>query len=167
MPVFMGCKANRKTMSPIAAYQTGYAAQEGKTSGQLPRPAAVSSPVVYIYKMKKDYSRLVPVMMDETRIRIVSYPAPGDVKTGGKLAYPTRLEGGWWLDNRGIGPNVAFLSYTYEEYSQLEESPTMDELMAHIVDKYPLEDIRACGRRADYKDIVKELNERIAAGELK
>ena len=29
--------------------------------------AGVSSPVVYIYKMKKDYSKLVPVLMNEER----------------------------------------------------------------------------------------------------
>ena len=34
--------------------------------------AGVSSPVVYIYKMKKDYSKLVPVLMNEERTRIVS-----------------------------------------------------------------------------------------------
>ena len=42
--------------------------------------------MVYIYKTRKDYSRLVPVLMDETRTRIVSYPAPTDLKTNGKLA---------------------------------------------------------------------------------
>ena len=40
--------------------------------------AGVSSPVVYIYKMKKDYSKLVPVLMNEERTRIVSYPDPVD-----------------------------------------------------------------------------------------
>ncbi len=64
----------------------------------------VSSPMVYIYKTRKDYSRLVPVLMDETRTRIVSYPTPTDLKTNGKLAYPTPLENGYWLDNRGISP---------------------------------------------------------------
>lgn len=34
-------------------------------------------------------------------------------------------------------------------------------MMERIVDKYPLTEIRACGRRADYKDIVTELNEKI------
>lgn len=128
--------------------------------------AAVSSPVVYIYKMKKDYSQLVPVLMDDSRSRIVSYPHPADLKRGDKLCLPTELVQGYWLDNRGINSNVAFLSYTYEEYAALSAAPSMEELMAHIVDKYPLAGIWACGRRADYKDIVTELNEKISAGEL-
>lgn len=42
----------------------------------------------------------------------------------------------------------------------------MDELLANIAEKYPLLEIRACGRRADYKDIVSELNEKISNGFL-
>ena len=70
--------------------------------------AGVSSPVVYIYKMKKDYSKLVPVLMNEERTRIVSYPDPVDLQRGGKPALPTPLEGNYWLDNRGDWPHCGF-----------------------------------------------------------
>lgn len=125
-----------------------------------------TSPVVYIYKTKADYSHQVPVLMDESRTRILSYPAPSDLKLGDALRLPTPLNGGYLLDNKGIGPNVAFLTYTYEAYSQLAEAPSMDELLANIAEKYPLLEIRACGRRADYQDIVSELNEKISNGFL-
>ena len=85
-------------------------------------------------------------------------PAPSDLRRGKELALPTLLEGGFWLDNRGINEHVAFLTYTYEEYSRLPKAPSMDELMAHLLDKQPLVDFRVCGRRADYDDIVSELN---------
>ncbi len=117
---------------------------------------------VYIYKMKKDYSQHVPVTMDAARTRVVSYPAPTDLKTNGKLAVPTPLDNGFWLDNRGINENVAFLSYTYEEYSQLTEAPTSEELMKHIIDNDPLTEIHYCGRRNEFTDIVAELNALIA-----
>lgn len=42
----------------------------------------------------------------------------------------------------------------------------MKELMANIVERYPLLEIHECGRRADYKDIVSELNEKISKGFL-
>ena len=123
------------------------------------RPVGVSSPVVYIYKTKQDYSRLVPVLMDETRTRIVSYPAPTDLKTNGRLAYPTPLEGGYWLDNRGITANVAFLTYTYEAYSRLPQAPSRAELEAHILDRQPLEAFRRCGSRSQFAaDPVPQLN---------
>lgn len=159
------CRSSKdmdKTGPVLAGTQTDYTK---RVIGGEPQSA---SPVVYVYKTKKDYSHLVPVLMDEGRTRIVSYPSPGDLKRGGSLCLPTKLEQGYWLDNRGIGPSVAFLSYTYEEYSKLSVAPSMDDLMSHIVDKYPLLEIHACGRRADYsgKDIVSELNRKIAEGEI-
>ena len=127
---------------------------------------ASTSPIVYVYKTKADYLHRVPVLMDEARTRILSYPAPGDLKMGNGLRLPTVLDKGYLLDNKGIGSNVAFLTYTYEEYSQLPTAPSMDDLMSHILDKYPLWEIHAFGLRADYKDIVPELNEKIAEGIL-
>lgn len=124
------------------------------------RTTAVS-PTVYIYKTRKDYSKLVPVLMDENRTRIVSYPAPSDLLRNGRPTLPTPLEEGFWLDNRGIGPTVAFLSYTYEEYIGFTKAPSYQDLMNHIVDKYPLTVIHACGKRSDYKDLIAELNEKI------
>ncbi len=123
--------------------------------------AQMRSPQVFIYKTKADYYNYVPVMMNDQRTAIVSYPAPIDLVYGGKLRLPTHLVDGWLLDNRGIGPNVAFLSYTYEEYSQMATAPTMAQLMEHIIDKHPLTTFRFCGPRADYTDLVPQLNKLI------
>ena len=78
-----------------------------------------------IYKTKGDYSRYVPVELTDDKTRISSFPDVKDVYLDGKLAMPTALTGGYLLDNRGIGPNVAFLSITYEEYSRIEEDPDL------------------------------------------
>ena len=50
---------------------------------------ASTSPIVYVYKTKADYLHRVPVLMDEARTRILSYPAPGDLKMGNGLRLPT------------------------------------------------------------------------------
>ena len=83
------------------------------------------------------------------------------------LPYPTPLADGYLLDNRGIGRNVAFLSYTYEEYAALPATPSPEELMEKVIDKHPLLEIHFLGNRYQYKDITRELNERIEAGELR
>ena len=134
----------------------------GRTVG-----SAVSSPRVFVYRLN-DASQydLVPVMMNEARTAIVSYPAPVDLRRGDELCLPTRLDDGYLLDNRGIGPTVALLSYTYAQYAALKEAPSMEELMAHIANRYPLAWYAWCGRRADYVDIVGELNAKIREGEL-
>lgn len=126
-----------------------------------------TSPVVYIYKTRKDYSHLVPVIMNADRTRILSYPAPSDLIRNGQLTLPTALDKGYWLDNRGITPNVVFLSYTYEEYSKMPTAPSKEEMLKHIEDKYPLVNIINCGKRADYKDLVTELNQYIHDQNLK
>lgn len=128
--------------------------------------AAVRSPKVFVYKTKADYSHLVPVLMDNSRTKIISYPHPRDLVIGGKLCLPTLLNEGYWLDNRGIGRNVAFLTYTYEEYSQLPAAPSMEELMAHIRDTNPITEWHECGQRANYKNIIPELNKLIEQGFL-
>jgi len=80
------------------------------------------------------------------------------------LAYPTKLADGYLLDNRGITENVAFTSYTYEEYSRLKSAPTETELMNKIIDRNPLLEIINCGARAEYKNEIEDLNKVIKGG---
>lgn len=128
------------------------------------RQIVAATPKVIIYKTRKDYSWYVPVILSADRKRIVSYPAITDVKIGEQFTYPTRLQDGWWLDNRGISRYVAFLTYTYEEYAALPATPSPTELMQHILDSDPLTDMRFMGNRYVYKDIVEELNMKIRNG---
>lgn len=134
---------------------------QDKPTPQTGQPSSVASPTVYIYKMKADYSHHVPVLMDQARNRIVSYPHPKDLFIGGELCLPTPLVQGYWLDNKGINPQVAFLKYTYEEYSKFPQAPSIETLMENILDKNPLIEIHACGKRTDYIHIVEELNQKI------
>jgi hypothetical protein len=135
-----------------------------RTGGMSSGKSFVRSPRVFIYKLKDAglYDH-VPVIMSQERTVITSYPAPTDLSTAAGLRLPTRLEDDYLLDNKGINQNVAFLDYTYDEYSKLHQAPTMEELMTHIVDKSPLSEWRYCGLRSDYTDIVNQLNEMIKA----
>lgn len=115
-------------------------------------------PHVYIYKTKADYSNLVPVTMNPERTKIMSYPAKSDIRPSAK---PVPLADGWYLDKRGIGPNTVFTDYTYEQYSSLEKTPTASQLMEHIIEKYPLLDLRDCGTDRLTTD---QLNDLIKSG---
>jgi hypothetical protein len=116
------------------------------------------TPPALVYKTRKDYSQYVPVIMNVEKTKIISYPDPADVYYKGALAYPTQLKNGYLLDNRGIGPNVAFLNYTYETYSQLKNSLSMEQMMNNLLDKDPLYELWNCGSRASFKNEVDELN---------
>lgn len=119
---------------------------------------ASTGPDAIIYQTKGDYNMMVPVILNDDKSSIVSFPAPGDLKYKGKPATPTVLADGFLLDNRGISLNVAFLDITYEEYMALESTPAPKDLFARILDKDPLTIMYNCGKRSLYKDVVRELN---------
>lgn len=125
----------------------------------------VPGPHVIVYKTRADYRNKVPVELSEDGMRIVSYPAPGDLTATGIL--PVMLHKGYLLDNRGISKNVAFLKMTYTEYAKLPAAPTLTELYEMILDKKPLLQIYDCGLGSKYKSAVKELNKLIDKGKLK
>lgn len=123
------------------------------------KPRMVATPQVIIYKTVKDYLQYVPVMLSEDKKTVVSYPAPQDIFYKGEFAYPVKLENGYLLDRRGIGPGCAFMKLTYEEYSRLEHTPSAAEIMGMILDDNPLEIMYRCGPQHNYKNLVEELNE--------
>jgi hypothetical protein len=131
-----------------------------KASKVSQEPAGALAPVM-VYKTKADYSQLVPVTLNETGDKIVSYPAPSDLYTRGILAVPVQLNKGYLLDVRGIQPHSAFTSYTYEAYSQLESAPSVQELIDSIVDPDPFVELYDCGNRSQYKSLEKDLNKLI------
>lgn len=115
-------------------------------------------PNILIYKTKQDYSQNVPVLMNVDKTSILSYPAPSDLCRDERCTYPTLLNDGFLLDNRGINKNVVFLSYTYDEYGAMLTAPPVKELMEHIIDKNPLTELYNCGKAVDFKNLVEELN---------
>jgi hypothetical protein len=127
---------------------------------------SITSPKAIIYQLKKDYSKLVPIILSDDKKSIESYPDIKDIYFGGVLAYPTQLHNGYWMDNRGINLNVAFISLTYEEYSKLKKTPLPEELMHMIIDRDPLVGMYSCGTRASYKNIESDLNSRIDANDF-
>lgn len=120
-----------------------------------------------IYKMKADYSKNVPVTLNEEGTAIVAYPSPKDVYYKGQLAYPVALSKGWWLDNRGVTPHTAFLQLTYEEYSKLEKAPSLNEMMKMLIDTDPITEMYNLGNRNRFKEETLEINQLIAKGALK
>lgn len=112
------------------------------------KPVVSALPKVAIYKTARDFSGNVPVTMDESRTRIVSYPAPSDLYLDGKLAKPTVLDGGYLLDNRGINANTVFLDYTYEEYAAMDTAPSLQDLLAHVKEYYPFVEMYYAERSA-------------------
>ena len=92
------------------------------------------------------------------------YRPAGGAWQSGALPYPARLSAGYLLDKQGINTQVAFTSYTMEEYAGLQEAPGLQELYDKIVDKDPLLMMCCCGNRSQYKALEESLNQLIAGG---
>ncbi|MCQ2263086.1 MAG: hypothetical protein MJZ70_02270 [Bacteroidales bacterium] len=155
--IMLGCHTTKK------APKTSEAPETPKQEMQKPvSTASIASPPTIIYKTTKDYSQYVPVGYADKKIK--SFPAPTDVRVGDKLMTPTALRDGYWLDNRGISPQVAFLSYTYKEYAELPSTP--GDLYQRLLDTDPIIEMWECGPRHTYSDPAKEINQLIKEGNL-
>mgnify|MGYP000396511339 CR=1 FL=1 len=117
-----------------------------------------AGPPTVIYLTRIDCFDKIPITLNDERTKIISYPAPSDIYYNGNLSYPTKLNHGYLLDNRGIGKNSVFLNITYENYSKLKEAPSLSEMTEIILDKNPFTEIYDCGSRYQYTDIVLDLN---------
>ena len=137
-----------------------------KTMQNDPAKPYVTGPRVIIYKTTENYYMHVPVVLSEDKKSLVSYPAPGDVYFNGDLAYPVKLEDGFFLDRRGVTPQSGFLSWTYYEYSRFEKTPSPVELLNKMLNNDPFTEMYDCGTPTQYKDMVNELNQKIKAGKF-
>jgi hypothetical protein len=131
------------------------------------QPSFASGIHVLVYKTTKDYRNNVPVILSADKSEIVSYPHPNDLFLNGKLAVPDILKNDYLLDNRGINSNVAFLKYTYQEYSKLQVVPPLNLLYQNIIDKDPLTELWDCGLKTAFSDMEQQLNTLIQQGSYK
>lgn len=112
--IFISCSTTKevKTLTPQAA-----------STRALPKAV--------IYKMNGNYAHNVPIVINRSTNKVVSYPAPSDITSN---STPIALNDGWYLDRRGgIGENTVFLSYTYDEYRNLKQAPSASELIERII----------------------------------
>ncbi len=137
-------------------------------TSQKPSVSAVErTRPLMVYRTVHDLHDRVPVGLDAERRHIISYPQPKDLQVDGKLLLPTKLQQGWWLDNKGIGLNTGFLRLTYTEYAALPEAPPLAEMEAMLLERDPLEALCDCGTQGSMADPVMEINALLKKGKLR
>lgn len=157
LSVMLACSAQKKQVSKTDSVQNIVSTQT-QTSVEDKAVDYSASPAAIIYKTKNDYYNKIPVTLNDDKTKIVSYPDPKDIYYNGHLAYPTKLDSGYLLDNRGINRNTVFLNITYYEYSKRTDVLALSEMMDMIIDKSPFIELYDCGNRYQYRDIVNDLN---------
>jgi hypothetical protein len=134
---------------------------------KLLEQSLISEPSVLVYKTNGNYNNLVPILLSDDGKTIISYPHPKDLIVGSGYPLPTILNDGYLLDNRGISRNVAFLSMSYKEYSNLENAPSLEEIYKMIIDKEPLLELYNCGTKTRFTNVEKEINNMILNNKIK
>src|SRR6218665_2785595 len=105
----------------LGSCHSGKALSQQENDKTMVRPEFTAGPPTLVYKTKKDYSRNVPILLSEDRSRVLSYPAPQDFRNKDSYPAPLALKGGYLLDKRDIGLQVACLKHSYEEYATLDK----------------------------------------------
>jgi len=119
-----------------------------------------------VYKTNPAYRKLVAVTLSPDGNSVTSFPDPKDIQTLGVRAMPVPLHKGYFLDNRGVSTNTAFLGITYEAYAKLHEAPAPENILHMIKDKHAVKLVCDCGLRSQYKDPKAALNKMIDDGTL-
>lgn len=100
---------------------------------------AQALPRALIYRTSGDFNDNVPITLDASRQRPVSYPAPTDITAA---SAPVVLADGWLLDRRGISAGSVFTRYTYRGYSALDSVPPVAVLMDSVIPGATVTEIR-------------------------
>lgn len=112
-----------------------------------PKDAGASLQVVQktiIYKTTDNFTKYVPVTLDNSKQHLLSYPDPTDLRIESEFMTPQLLAGGYVLDRRGITINSVFTNYTYEEYSKLKTAPAPNEILNNLKEKNPISELYQC-----------------------
>ena len=113
---------------------------------------------VVIYKTISDFSNFIPIGMNETKSKIVSYPGISDVSDNKR---PILLDNGYLFDRFGLSVNSVYTSYTYEEYKDLPKQPSLKDLQARIIEKKPFTEMYIYNKSTFS---IEELNQEVSNG---
>jgi hypothetical protein len=133
-----GCKSKKAASEGESTPEEPLMATPIETPAMVPGGMASVIPSAIVYKTLEDFYDNVPVAISYDGNDLVSYPDPSDITPE---QMPLVLTDGYLLDRRGISNNVAFTSYSYEEYAALKTVPSKQQLMKSIVSKAPLKEI--------------------------
>lgn len=120
-------------------------------------------PAIIIYKTRADYSNLVPVNLNPEKTEVISFPAPSDIRSRLNNIRPEPLGKGYLLDHRGINAQSAYIQLTWEEYAELNHSPSPEALFKLLIDKNPFISMYHCGNGTLTPEELNKVRKKIEA----
>ncbi|MGN0237704.1 MAG: hypothetical protein ACI4AK_06440 [Lepagella sp.] len=92
-----------------------------------------------IFKMDDKYANNVVVSLDYAG-NLSYYPAPSDLNAN---SAPLKLANGWWLNRQGFGAGAQVTSFTYEQYRNLDHTPSHQEILNAIIPDAVITDLQS------------------------
>lgn len=121
--------------SVVAGYSGATSRNDNNESQQVLKPVPLAPlnsayvPMATAFRMSGDYQDNVAVTLDASG-NLVYFPAPTDITADSR---PIDLGNGWWLNRQGLGQNSVFTKYTFAEYAELPEVPSVSQLKNAIL----------------------------------
>lgn len=100
-----------------------------RSEERLRGQAVAMMPRAVAYRMSGDYADNVPVTLASDGT-LQSYPDPSDITAA---STPLPLEGGWWLDRRGISGQSVFTRFTYAGYAAMKQAPSPQQMLEAVI----------------------------------
>ena len=120
--LFLGsCKAGKETASSVPVLTPKMMNKGGEDVRVVPKAT--------VFKMSGDYADKVAVTLN-TDGTLAYYPDPSDI-TASSAPFP--LGNGWYLNRQGIGPNSVFTSYSFEEFRNMKNLPSQQEIISAVI----------------------------------
>lgn len=123
IPVLLlaGCAQNKNVVTIKSDGVTGEPIANVQPAGMIPKASA--------FRMSGDYANHVAVTFGANG-ELIYYPAPSDIT---KSSQPVSLGNGWWLNTQGISANSVFTKWTFDEYKELKNVPTAEEIREAVI----------------------------------
>jgi hypothetical protein len=122
-------------------------------------PCDATGPVI-IYKTSGDYSNLISVNLSKDETRVTALPGQDYVEA----QRPLPLANGYWLQ-RMVG--TAYLSITIDEFSDISNHYTNEDLLRAVIDKDPFTEYYNICRCVDDNQDTAAFNRIIREGRLR
>lgn len=136
LAMLSACSPKTQGVNADGARHSDIASNEVETVTAQPMPGNdMNSKPVYarlkatLFKMNGDYANNVAVTLGpDGELRY--FPAPSDIS---EYSRPEEVGEGWWLNRQGLGANSVFTKWTFDEYKNLKNVPTPEEIKSAII----------------------------------
>ena len=131
----MACSHKTTQVNKDKSVVVGYSGSDTQNQSEILEPATLTPiqsrymPKATAFRMSGDYADNVAVTVGADG-NLTYFPDPKDITADSE---PLNLGNGWWLNRQGLGKNSVFTKYKFDEYAELPQVPSLQQLKNAII----------------------------------